>query len=103
MLYSVLRRIHAEPYQSKIISCISGKIFLVFVNLTSNSKNYFKYKSFIIDSKNQSTFFYVSKNSGIGHQVLSKEAVFHYKINGYYLNKYQKTILWNHKKLNMNG
>ena len=46
-------------------------------------------------------FFFVPRNTGIGHQVLSDEAVFHYKVNGYYTNKYQKTIKWNDKGLNI--
>ena len=36
--------------------------------------------------------FFVPRNTGIGHQVLSDEAVFHYKVNGYYTNKYQKQL-----------
>jgi len=98
---NVLRGIHAEPYQSKIISCISGKIFLVFVNLNKKSKHYHKYKSFNIDAKKNDMFFFVPRNTGIGHQVLSDEAVFHYKVNGYYTNKYQKTIKWDDKGLNI--
>ena len=98
---NVLRGIHAEPYQSKIISCVSGKIFLVFVNLNKNSKHYYKYKSFNIDTKKSNMFFFVPKNTGIGHQVLSSEAIFHYKVNGYYTNKYQRTIIWNDKRLNI--
>lgn len=97
----VLRGIHAEPYQSKIVSCIEGQIYLVFVNLNKNSKNYYKHKSFKIDAHKKKLFFFVPKNTGIGHQVLSNHAIFHYKVNGYYTNKYQKTIKWDDNKLNI--
>ena len=37
--------------EDKIITCLKGKIFDVVVDLRKESKNFLKYKSFILDSK----------------------------------------------------
>ena len=52
---NTLRGFHCDFKSWKLITSIYGRFLLVAVNMKKNSKNYLKYKSFIIDHINPKT------------------------------------------------
>jgi dTDP-4-dehydrorhamnose 3,5-epimerase len=69
----VLRGIHFAKYppgQAKYVTCISGKVFDVLVDLRKGSPTFGKWESVILDSKDPSAI-YIS--SGIGHAFMALE------------------------------
>jgi dTDP-4-dehydrorhamnose 3,5-epimerase len=90
----VLRGIHGDSKTWKLISCLSGKFYLVVVDARPDSKQFGKWTSFTLSSTNR-TQVLVPPGFGNGHLVLSDEAIFHYKQTTEYDRSSQFTILWN--------
>ena len=98
---NVLRGIHGDKKTWKLVSCVYGKVFFVVVNLNKKSKNYLKYKSWVMSQKNGIQIL-VPPHYGNGYLCLSKECLFHYKLSysGKYFDvKNQLTIKWNDPKI----
>ena len=81
----VLRGLHYDNKTWKLISCPYGKIFFVVVNCNSKSKDYLKYKSWILDQK-KNVQILVPPMFANGHLCLSDSCLFHYKLS--YKGKY---------------
>ena len=98
---NVLRGIHGDKKTWKLVSCVYGKVFFVVVNLNKKSKDYLKYKSWIM-SQNNGLQILVPPHYGNGYLCLSKECLFHYKLS--YSGKYfdvrkQFSVKWNDPKI----
>jgi dTDP-4-dehydrorhamnose 3,5-epimerase len=98
---NVLRGLHSDKKTWKLVSCVYGKVFFVVVNFNKNSRNYLKYKSWIMSQKNGLQIL-VPPYYANGYLCLSKECLFHYKLS--YLGKYfdvkkQFSIKWNDPKI----
>ncbi len=96
----VLRGIHGDNETWKLISCLYGKFYLVVVNWDKNSPQYRQWESFTLSEKN-CTQVLVPPNFGIGHLVLSEQAIFSYKQSTYYNRANQFTLVWNDPELNI--
>ena len=96
----VLRGMHGDGVTWKLISCLLGKIYLVVVNNDESSPQYGKWRSFVISEVNRLQILVPPKH-GLGHLVLTDQAIFHYKQTTYYERKTQFTLLWNDPKLNI--
>lgn len=99
----VLRGLHFQspPYdQSKLVSCIKGKVLDVAVDIRKKSKTYGKYFSVILSSTNKKQLF-IPKGFAHGFLVLSKKAIFSYKVDNYYSSSHDSGILWNDPKINI--
>ena len=101
---NVLRGLHYDNKTWKLISCVYGKVFFVVVDCRKSSKNYLKFDSVVLDSKDNIQIL-VPPNFANGHLCLSKECVFHYKLS--YLGKYydvkkQNVLKWNDKRVKIN-
>ena len=84
--YGVLRGIHFQmpPFaQTKLVRVIDGKVLDVAVDLRSNSPMFGKYFSIILSGENKKQFL-IPKGFGHGFLVLSKTAIFSYKVDNYY-------------------
>ena len=93
---NVLRGIHGDPNTWKLVSCPSGKFYLVVVNPATK-----KWESFILSEKNYQQVL-VPPKYGNGHLILSEEAIFHYKQSTYYGGaEKQFTIKFNDPKFNI--
>ena len=57
---NVIRGLHYDNKTWKLISCPYGKIFFVVVNCNPSSKDYLKYKSWILDQKKKYSNFSTS-------------------------------------------
>ena len=100
---NVFRGLHYDNKTWKLISCHYGKIFFVVVNCNKNSKNYLKYKSWILDGEKNIQIL-VPPMYANGHLCLSDVCLFHYKLS--YKGKYadvdkQKILKWNDSKINI--
>ena len=100
---NVLRGLHGDSKTWKLISCPYGKFFLVVVNCIKNSKNYLKWKSWVLSHENGVQVL-VPPNYANGHFCISEKCLFHYKLS--YKGKYQDvnkqfSLRWNDPKLNI--
>jgi len=96
----VLRGIHGDPVTTKLISCLSGRFYLVVVNNDQESPEYRQWQSFVLSDSNQLQVV-VPPKFGIGHLVLSESAIFHYKQSTYYNREDQFTLIWDDPTFNI--
>ena len=99
----VVRGLHFQfpPFeQSKLVRCVSGKIFDVAVDLRKNSKTYGKFFSIELSSENNKQLF-VPKGFAHGFQVLSEIAIVNYKVDEYYNPDSDSGLIWNDKDLSI--
>ena len=100
----VLRGLHFQraPYeQSKLIKVSLGKIQDVIVDLRQDSNTYGKWESYDLSSNNNRILF-VPKGFAHGFLVLSKYAIFSYKVDNYYAPKHDRGIAFDDPKLGIN-
>ena len=91
---NVLRGIHGDRETWKLISCLEGEFYLVLINNDESSSQYKQRASFTLSEQNRIQIL-VPPRFGVGHLVISKRAIFHYKQSTYYNPKEQFTIVWN--------
>jgi len=98
---NVLRGLHGDSTNNKLIYCLQGKIHLVVVNYDKNSPQYLE--KIQIDMDEKSAFaVYVPKNFLNGHYCLSDSCLFYYKWSESYVNpEDQFSILWSDDILNI--
>lgn len=98
---NVLRGLHGDPKNWKLISCTYGEFYLVVLNFVPNSKHYGQWESFILTRENGLQIL-VPPTHAIGHLVLSDWATFHYNESEYYTDgKNQFTVRWNDPRFNI--
>ena len=98
---NVLRGLHGDKKTWKLLSCPYGKLLLVVVNCLKKSKNYLKWKSWILSHKNGIQVL-IPPNYANGHLCLSDKCLFHYKLSykgSYSGAKRQFSLKWNDPKL----
>jgi dTDP-4-dehydrorhamnose 3,5-epimerase len=98
---NVLRGLHGDNKSWKLVTCLSGEIYLVIVDNRPDSSNYLKWDWEILTSKNR-TQVLIPPMFANGHFILSKEATFFYKWS--YEGDYpdvedQFTLKWNDPKI----
>lgn len=96
---NVLRGIHGDFRTWKLVSCISGSVYLLVVNNDINSSQYKKWESFTLTAENYRQIL-IPPKFGNGHLVTSKNAIFHYKQSTNYDRDSQFTIYWNDPNYN---
>ena len=99
--YGVLRGLHFQkpPFeQTKLVRVIDGEVLDVAVDLRENSPTYGKWESIILSGENKNQFF-IPKGFAHGFVVLSKEAVFSYKVDNIYAPEYDSGIYFDDKDL----
>jgi dTDP-4-dehydrorhamnose 3,5-epimerase len=94
---NVLRGVHGDNRTWKLVSCISGSIYLLVVNNDRQSTQFKKWESFTLSFSNYRQIL-VPPNFGIGHLVLSSTAIFYYKQSTEYHRESQFTIKWDDPK-----
>ena len=99
--FGVLRGLHFQkpPYnQAKLVRCIEGKVLDVAVDIRKGSKTFGKHVSVILSDENKRQFF-VPRGFAHGFVVLSKSAIFSYKVDNWYAPEYDSGILWSDPQL----
>jgi len=102
--YGVLRGLHFQkpPFeQTKLVRVIEGEVLDVAVDLREKSHTYGKWESIVLSEENKKQFF-IPKGFAHGFVVLSKEAVFSYKVDNYYAPEFDSGIYYDDKNLKIN-
>ena len=100
---NVLRGLHGDSKSWKLITCLSGVIYLVVVDNRPESPNYLKWDSVVLSETNRKQVL-VPPMFANGHLILSNTGVFFYKWSypGEYPDvKDQFTLKWNDPKVNV--
>jgi dTDP-4-dehydrorhamnose 3,5-epimerase len=100
---NVLRGMHGDSKSWKLITCLSGVVYLVVIDNRPESPNYLKWDSIVLSETNRKQIL-VPPMFANGHLVLSNNAVFFYKWA--YPGEYpdvedQFTVKWNDPKVNI--
>ncbi len=100
---NVIRGLHGDNKTWKLLSCVSGKIFLVVVNYDIKSKDYLKWQSWKL-KENDGKQVLIPPYFLNGHLCMSEKCTFHYKL--YYKGKYndvknQFSVKWNDPRINI--
>lgn len=99
----ILRGLHYQsaPYEeSKIIRCVRGKIYDVFIDLRSHSKTFKKWFSIELSEDNYKML-YLPKGFAHGFQTLEDNTKVFYQISEFYNPEFSKGIIWNDNELNI--
>ena len=94
--YGVVRGLHYQrgPYaQSKLVSCVVGKVLDVAVDIREGSLSYGKYVAVELSAENHRQLF-IPKGFAHGFAVLSDEALFEYKCDEFYHPEAECGIAW---------
>jgi dTDP-4-dehydrorhamnose 3,5-epimerase len=101
--YGILRGLHFQkpPFeQTKLVRAVYGEVLDVAVDLRKDSPTYGKWESIVLTGENKKQFF-IPKGFAHGFVVLSKEAIFSYKVDNYYAPEFDSGILYDDKELNI--
>lgn len=99
--FGVLRGLHFQkpPYeQTKLVRVIHGEVLDVAVDLRVKSKTYGQYESFILSDINKKQLL-IPRGFAHGFLVLSKTAIFQYKVDNIYAPNHDSGILYNDSTL----
>ena len=94
--YGVVRGLHYQkaPYaQSKLVSCVVGKVLDEAVDIREGSPTYGKYVAVELSAENHRQLF-IPKGFAHGFAVLSEEALFEYKCDEFYHPEAECGIAW---------
>ena len=100
---NVLRGIHGDSKSWKLVTSVFGEIYQVVVDLRTNSNTFNKYETFILNSYKPKSIL-VPPGMGNAYYVLSKKAVYHYKLayDGKYIDANEQfSVAWNDKNINI--
>ncbi|MBI2605103.1 MAG: dTDP-4-dehydrorhamnose 3,5-epimerase [Deltaproteobacteria bacterium] len=92
----VIRGLHFQvpPFdQNKLVTCVSGKVFDVVVDLRRGSPTYGKFETFELDSEKGSVLF-VPKGLAHGFQALSEGATLYYQVSTVYSAENDRGVRW---------
>lgn len=99
--FGVLRGLHFQkpPFeQTKLVRVIHGEVLDVAVDLRVKSKTYGQYESFILSDINKKQLL-IPRGFAHGFLVLSKTAIFQYKVDNIYAPNHDSGILYNDSTL----
>jgi dTDP-4-dehydrorhamnose 3,5-epimerase len=98
---NVIRGIHGDSKTWKIVTCISGEINQVVVDLRKGSKTYLKYFKINLNENNKKLLI-IPPKMGNAFSVLSSNAIYHYKLayrGEYYDVNQQFSLKWNDERI----
>ena len=95
---TVLRGIHIQAGQAKLVRCARGRIWDVAVDLRTDSPTYRRWEAYELDDESHRQLF-VPDGFGHGFCVLSDEADVAYKLCDYYDAESERGIAWDDPEL----
>ena len=98
---NVIRGFHFQKKKpiNQLVICIKGKILDVVIDLRKESKNFGKYKTYILSEKDNKSLF-VPGNFAHGYLSLGNENIIMYLQDEEYIKKYDSGIIWNDPIIN---
>ena len=99
---NVLRGLHFQDDngQGKMVSCIKGRIFDVFVDLRKDSSSYKKWGGIEL-SEDDNSFVYIPPGFAHGYYTIEEENLVHYKCTKHYAPSNEIGIIWNDSDINI--
>ncbi len=100
----IIRGLHFQfpPYtEAKLVRCIKGAVFDVFVDLRKNSSTFGQWDSIILSEDNHKMVF-IPRGFAHGFCTLTDISEVTYKVDNYYNPKYEGGIIWNDEILKIN-
>ena len=100
---STIRGLHyqLEPYsQGKLVHVVDGEIYDVAVDIRKSSMTFGKYVGCFLSSDNKKSL-WIPPGFAHGFCVTSKTAIVNYKCSGYYNPKFERSLNWNDKTINI--
>lgn len=101
--FGVIRGLHFQkpPFsQTKLVRVIEGEVLDVAVDIRRSSKTFGEHIAIELTSENKRQLL-IPKGFAHGFVVLSKTAIFSYKVDNYYSANHERGIAFNDKKLNI--
>ena len=101
--YGSLRGLHYQipPFtQSKLVRVVIGKVLDIAVDIRKGSPTFGKYVSIKLSGDNKKQLL-IPRGFAHGFVVLSKEAIFQYKVDNYYSKIHERGIIYNDPSLNI--
>ena len=89
----VLRGIHVQRGQTKLVRCSRGRIFDVAVDLRPDSPTYRRWEGYELDDVDHRQLF-IPEGFGHGFCVISEEADVLYRVSSYYDRELESGIAW---------
>lgn len=91
----ILRGMHFQhpDAQGKLVSVVQGEVFDVAVDLRQGSPSFGRWAAVHLDGETHLQFF-IPRGFAHGFCVLSQQAIFSYKCDGYYAADREHTLLW---------
>ncbi len=99
----ILRGLHYQRKpddETKIVTCISGEIYDVAVDLRKNSKTFMKYFGTILSEKNKNILL-IPRGFAHGYITLKKNSTIVYLVDANYSPIAEKGIRYNDKRINI--
>ena len=99
----VLRGLHFQkpPFQqAKLVRCVEGEVLDVALDIRKNSKTYGKHIAVLLSGENKRQLF-VPRGFAHGFLVLSKSAIFSYKVDNIYSPEHDSGVIWNDPNLSI--
>ena len=90
----VLRGVHYDRRMAKLVQCLSGTIFDVFVDMREGSPTYKVWDAVELSGENHRQV-YIPPGFAHGFYTLSEGAIVMYKQTALYDPRYEETIAWN--------
>lgn len=99
----VLRGLHyqtGEYSQAKLVRALQGSVLDIAVDLRKSSPTFGKYIAVELSDENKKQFF-IPRGFAHGFLVLSKEAIFSYKVDNVYAPAHESSLIWNDPTVNI--
>lgn len=99
----IIRGLHFQmpPFsETKLIRCIRGKIFDVFVDLRKGSKTFGKWGSLELSEENKKMIL-IPRGFAHGFCTLTYVSEIVYKVDSIYSREYEKGLIWNDPDINI--
>lgn len=100
---NVLRGIHGDGKSWKLVSCVTGSIFQVVVDMRENSETFLHWEAFDLGDNNRQMVL-IPPGLGNAFYVKSDQATYHYKLayDGHYADvDEQFTVSWNDPRIDI--
>lgn len=91
---NVIRGMHFQPGQAKLVRCVHGDIFDVAVDVRPESPTFGCWKGFVLTGENKRQLF-IPDGFAHGFAVLSEYAVVAYKVSSFYDPKSERGFRYN--------
>ena len=99
-----LRGMHFQlaPYtQAKLVTCMSGKVLDVVIDLRSDSPTYKEWTSVLLTPEN-GKYLFVPRGFAHGFVALEDNTLFEYYVDNIYKPSHESGIIWNDPEININ-